>query len=83
MMLKPGNVSSPTLGMPSFLAHPWPLASGTRVDLRRFIPRRTSLMVVGLMVQISDTTMFSWSIGIGTVLGSISRQSISSAHRSE
>ena len=42
---KMGIVSGPTLGMPNCAAQFSPRLSGSRVDLRRFQPNRTSLMV--------------------------------------
>ncbi len=63
-------VAGPTLGMPNWPAQSWFRLSGSRVRFRRLNPKRTSWMVVGLIVIESEITTCRWLIGIGTALKS-------------
>src|SRR5687767_14352766 len=51
-----GKVSGLTLGMPSCLAQSCPRVLGKTVARRRLYPRRASLIMVGLIDQVSEST---------------------------
>ena len=51
-----GNVSGLTLGMPSCFAQSCPMVLGKTVPRRRLYPKRASLIIVGLIDHVSEST---------------------------